>query len=217
MVTVRVMVKTGLLVRADAKSGREPEVEALLRHALALVRKEPETTAWFGLRFGRSRFGLFEVFPAEQGRDAHMSGGVARVLSENAERLFSHVPKVEKVDVIADKLPSTAGGELLPKALLLQFRARHGHERDVERFLREARSIVEREPRTAAWFALKFENGAYGIFDVFPGHRGRIAHLTGRVPRRLAMHALSLFGGVPELKLPSVLGEKMPGQSAFAS
>lgn len=211
------MVKSGLFVRAEAKPGKEPEVEALLRHALALARQEPETTAWFGLRFGRSEFGIFDVFPAEQGRDAHLGGPVARVLMESAERLFAHVPRVEKLDVIADKLPSTAGDELLPKALLLTFRARHGHERDVERFLRDAEGIVRAEPRTAAWFAIRFESGVYGIFDAFPDNRGRLAHLAGRVPRRLATHAFSLLGSVPAMKMPAILGDKMPGQSAFAA
>ncbi len=211
------MVKSGLLLRAEAKPGKEPEVEALLRHALALARQEPETTAWFGLRFGRSRFGIFDVFPAEQGRDAHLAGPVARVLTENAERLFAHVPKVEKLDVIADKLPSTVGDEPLPKAILLTFRPRHGHERDVERFLRDAQTVAEDEPRTAVWFAMRFESGVYGIFDAFSDNRGRIAHLAGRIPRRLATHALSLLGSVPVMKMPVVLGDKMPGQSAFAA
>lgn len=211
------MVKSGLLVRVEAKPGKEAEVQALLHHALALARQEPETTAWFGLRFGRSRFGIFDVFPAEQGRQAHLSGPVARALMDNAERLFAHVPKVEKLDVIADKLPSTVGDELLPKALLLTFRAKHGHERDVEQFLRDAQTIVQEEPRTAVWFAIRFESGVYGIFDAFADNRGRLAHLAGRVPRRLASHALSLLGGMPEMKMPAVLGDKMPGQSAFAA
>lgn len=207
------MVKSGLLVRVEAKPGKEADVHALLRHALALVRAEPETTAWFGLRFGRSRFGIFDVFPAEDGREAHLGGPVARVLMENAERLFAHVPKVQKLDVIADKLPSTVGDEPLPKAVLLTFRAKHGHERDVEQFLRQAQTIVEQEPRTAAWFAIRFENGLYGIFDAFPDNRGRLLHLAGRIPRRLAAHALSLLGSVPDMKLPAVVGDKMPGHA----
>ena len=36
---------------------------------------------------------------------AHLDGKVAAALMEKAPELFSEAPKVEKVDVLADKLP----------------------------------------------------------------------------------------------------------------
>lgn len=54
------------------------------------------------------------------------------------------------------------------KGLLMTFAPKAGHESDVEQFLRGGREIVEEEDGTLAWFALKFEDGRYGIFDVFP-------------------------------------------------
>ena len=87
--------------------------------------------------------------------------------------------------MLADKLPGTSSGEPVAKALLLSFKARAGHESQVAQFLRDAQALVEQEPRTVAWFAIRFDDGHFGIFDVFPDNSGRFAHLTGHVPREL--------------------------------
>jgi quinol monooxygenase YgiN len=60
---------------------------------------------WFGIRLGPSTFGIFDAFPNEAGRQAHLSGKVAAALMEKAGELFSAPPSIEKVDVIAAKLP----------------------------------------------------------------------------------------------------------------
>ncbi|HEY0762613.1 MAG TPA: antibiotic biosynthesis monooxygenase [Pyrinomonadaceae bacterium] len=99
------MVSKGLLVRLVAKSGKEAEVEAFLRSAVPLVQAEDATTAWFAIRFSESEFGIFDVFPDDAGRDAHLSGAVAKALMENASTLLAQAPSIEKIDVLADKLP----------------------------------------------------------------------------------------------------------------
>lgn len=99
------MVTVGLLVRLKAKDGKEAEVEDFLNSGLSLVEEEPDTTAWFAIRMGRSTFGIFDVFPDESGRDAHLSGKVAAALMEKAPELFEQAPVIEKVDVLAAKLP----------------------------------------------------------------------------------------------------------------
>ena len=72
---------------------------------LPLVMEKPATTAWFGIRLGPSTFGIFDAFPDEAGRQAHLSGKVAAALMANAGELFSKPPSIEKVDVLAAKLP----------------------------------------------------------------------------------------------------------------
>ena len=99
------MVKVALLVRLEAKPGKEAEVESFLRQGLAVVQQEPATTAWFALRLGPSTFGIFDAFPDEPGRQAHLSGKVAAALMARAAELFSQPPLIEKVDVLAAKLP----------------------------------------------------------------------------------------------------------------
>ncbi|MDD2541755.1 MAG: antibiotic biosynthesis monooxygenase [Desulfuromonadaceae bacterium] len=100
------MVKTGLFVRLEAKPGKENDVEEFLRGGLAVVLQEPATIAWFALRLGPSSFGIFDAFPDETGRQAHLSGQVAAALMAKAPELLSQPPVIEKVDVLAVKLPS---------------------------------------------------------------------------------------------------------------
>ncbi|HUE15636.1 MAG TPA: antibiotic biosynthesis monooxygenase [Planctomycetaceae bacterium] len=99
------MVNVALFVQLEAKPGKEADVESFLRGGLSVVQKEPATTAWFALRLGPSTFGIFDAFPDEAGRKAHLSGELARALKEKAAQLFVQPPTIEKVDVLAAKLP----------------------------------------------------------------------------------------------------------------
>ena len=98
-------VTVGLWVRLEAKPGKEGDVEAILNSGRALVEDERETIAWFAVRLSSTTFAIFDAFPSETGRDAHLSGRVAAALMENAGELLTQAPAIEKVDVIASKLP----------------------------------------------------------------------------------------------------------------
>src|SRR5258705_7620771 len=100
------MVTVALWVRLEAKPGREADVDAFLRGGLALVQDEPATIAWFAVRLAPSTFGIFDAFPDEAGRNAHLSGRVAAALGEHASALRPQPPSIEKVDVLAAKLPA---------------------------------------------------------------------------------------------------------------
>jgi len=97
-------VTKGLLVRIEANPGREADVEAFLNSGLDLVMEEPATTAWFAIQLGPSTYGIFDAFPDDSGRDAHLNGKVAAALKENAGELYGE-PTLEKADVLASKLP----------------------------------------------------------------------------------------------------------------
>lgn len=99
------MVTVALLVRLEAKPGKESEVEAFLNSGLSVVEEEPETTAWFAIRMGPSTFGIFDAFPDDSGRQAHLTGRVAAALMAKAPELLAQPPSIEKVDVLAAKLP----------------------------------------------------------------------------------------------------------------
>lgn len=99
------MVNVALLVRLEAKPGKEADVEEFLRSGLPLVQEEPATIAWFGIRIGPSTFGIFDAFPDEAGRQAHLAGKVAAALMAKAPELFAQPPVIETVDVLAAKLP----------------------------------------------------------------------------------------------------------------
>jgi quinol monooxygenase YgiN len=99
------MVKVGLLVRIEAKPGKEAEVAQFLAGALPLAERERETIAWFALRLGPTTFGIFDAFPGEAGRRAHLEGPIAAALMAKAGELLAQAPKIEQVDLLAAKLP----------------------------------------------------------------------------------------------------------------
>jgi quinol monooxygenase YgiN len=98
------MVKTALYVQLEAKPGKEAEVSAFLKGGLALAQAEPATTAWFALQMGPTTFGIFDAFPDEAGRNAHLNGPIAAALMAKAGELLAKPPMIAKVDVLAAKL-----------------------------------------------------------------------------------------------------------------
>lgn len=95
----------GLLVTMHAKPGKEREVEQFLDAGLPLVNEEAATLAWFAVRLEGSRYGIFDVFADEAGRNAHLNGKVAAALISQAPDLFTGAPDIQRVDVLAAKLP----------------------------------------------------------------------------------------------------------------
>jgi quinol monooxygenase YgiN len=97
------MVKLALLVRLEAKPGKEKELEDLLTSALSLAQNEPGTIHWFALRIGPSTFGIFDSFEKQEGREAHLNGPIAAALVARAPELLSKPPVIEQVDLLAVK------------------------------------------------------------------------------------------------------------------
>ena len=99
------MVTKGLMVRLEAKAGKEDDLASFLVNALPLVQDETETVAWLALRVSATSFAIVDVFPDEAGREAHLGGAVAAALGERASELLADPPRIEQVDVLAAKLP----------------------------------------------------------------------------------------------------------------
>jgi quinol monooxygenase YgiN len=97
------MVKLALLVRLEAKPGKEEEVAEFLRSALPLAQGEPGTISWFAFRIGTSTFGIFDTFNDEAGRQAHLSGPIAAALMAKAPELLAKPPIIEELDLLAGK------------------------------------------------------------------------------------------------------------------
>ena len=98
------MLTKALLVRLEALPGKEEELADFLKQARAIVMDEPGTVAWFAIRFGPSTFGVYDVFPDDEARDAHLAGGVGQALGPNTGVLFTE-PQIERIDILADKVP----------------------------------------------------------------------------------------------------------------
>lgn len=94
--------------------------------------------------------------------------------------------------------------------LMVQLEAQPGMEDEVERFFRQALAIVEGEPSTIAWFALRLGPSTFGIFDAFRDDAGRQAHLLGRVASALIAKAPDLFTRPPSIDMVEVVAAKLP-------
>lgn len=97
------MAKFALYVPLKAKPGKESEIEAFLKQGAEMAEKESGTISWFGLKEGEGRYAVFDTFDDAQGRDAHLSGDIAKALMAKASELFSEPPQIHKIDVLATK------------------------------------------------------------------------------------------------------------------
>ena len=95
--------------------------------------------------------------------------------------------------------------------LLATLRAKPGKEAELASFLESALPLAEAESETVAWFAIKIDDGTYGIFDVFDGPAGRQAHLDGAIAAALMEKADELLSSPPDIKPIDVLAAKLSG------
>jgi quinol monooxygenase YgiN len=95
------MEAIGLLVTLEARAGKEADAEAFLRAAQPLALNEQATLKWYAIKIGPRRFGIFDTFANEAGRNAHLTGDIAKALGERASELFEVPPQVDKMEVLA--------------------------------------------------------------------------------------------------------------------
>ena len=99
------MPNVALWVQLEAKKGKEAEVEKFLRDGLPIVTNEPGTITWYALKLSPSSYGIFDTFHDSKGREAHLAGEVAKALKEKASELFAKPPTIERIDILAAKMP----------------------------------------------------------------------------------------------------------------
>jgi quinol monooxygenase YgiN len=99
------------------------------------------------------------------------------------------------------------------KALFVRLTAQHGKGADVETFLRDGLAAVMEEPGTTTWYAVRFGDHDFAIFDTFPGNAARLEHLAGKVGRALIAQTPALLDGLPMIEHAQVLAYKLPGDS----
>src|ERR1700692_4521659 len=96
------MEAIGLLVTLEARPGKEADAEAFLKSAQPLALDEKATLKWYAIKLGPGKFGIFDTFANEAGRNAHLTGEIAKALTARASELFAVPPQVEKVEVLAN-------------------------------------------------------------------------------------------------------------------
>jgi len=93
-------------------------------------------------------------------------------------------------------------------AILAHLEAKPGKEDEVAAFLEGALPLVEEEPGTLTWYAVRFGPTLFGIFDTFDDESGRHAHLNGKVAAALMANASELFSSPPNIQQIDVLAQK---------
>jgi quinol monooxygenase YgiN len=99
------METVALWVQLEAKKGRETEIETLLRESLTVANRESGTVSWYALKLGPTSYGIFDTFQTNKEREAHLAGEIAKMLQEKAADLFSKPPTIERMEILASKLP----------------------------------------------------------------------------------------------------------------
>lgn len=97
------MESVSILAIFEAKAGKEADLEAFLKSALPLAEQEEQTLAWYALKLGPGRFGIFDTFADDGGRKAHLAGEIARGLFARADELLAKPPQIEMPEILAAK------------------------------------------------------------------------------------------------------------------
>lgn len=95
--------KIGFLARIVAKPGKEQAVADFLTSALPLADAEPDTVTWYAIQIDSNTFGIFDTFPHEEGRQAHLNGPIAAALMAKADELFAEAPDIKPITILATK------------------------------------------------------------------------------------------------------------------
>jgi quinol monooxygenase YgiN len=95
------METIGLFVTLEARPGKEADAEAFLKSAQPLALNESGTLKWCAIKLGPRKFGIFDTFANEAGRNAHLTGEIAKALGARANELFATLPQIEKVEILA--------------------------------------------------------------------------------------------------------------------
>ncbi len=97
------MEKLAILALLETKPGKEQEAEDFLKSALPLAQGEAGTVKWYALKLGPSKFGIFDTFAEQSGREAHLAGDIAKALFAKAEDLFAKPPEIYTPDILVVK------------------------------------------------------------------------------------------------------------------
>jgi len=97
--------RVGLFVRLEAKPGKEKDLAAFLQKGLEMANAEATTPVWFAAQFGPGTFAIFDAFADDAGRQAHLSGPIAKALMANAPSLLASPPVIEPLEILGAKLP----------------------------------------------------------------------------------------------------------------
>jgi len=97
------MSRVAIWAQLEAKPGKERELEEFLKSAQPLAERERETVSWYAIKMGPGKYGIFDTFADENGRNAHLNGEIAKALFAKATDLLATPPEISKPEVLTVK------------------------------------------------------------------------------------------------------------------
>jgi len=97
------MARVSIWAQLEAKLGKEKELEEFLKSAQPLAEREPGTISWYAIKMGPGKYGIFDTFADDNGRNAHLNGEIAKALFAKAKELLAQPPKIDKPEILAVK------------------------------------------------------------------------------------------------------------------
>ena len=97
------MGKLAIWAQLESKPGKEKELEEFLKSAQPLAEREPGTITWYAIKMGPGKYGIFDTFADESGRNAHLNGEIAKALFAKAKDLLAKAPQIDKPEILASK------------------------------------------------------------------------------------------------------------------
>jgi hypothetical protein len=94
------MPACAVLIRFDARTGKEAEVEGLLRSLEPPGGSDASPRCWFALRMAPEIFGFFATFETDALRQVFLSG-LAQGWNDRTSELLSRPPVTEQVEIVA--------------------------------------------------------------------------------------------------------------------
>ncbi len=96
-------VTVGILALLEAKPDKAQELTEFLKQGRELALAEPQTVTWYAFKLDDVTYGIFDTFEAEDGREAHLGGEVAKALMAAAPELLAKDPDIRPVEIVAVK------------------------------------------------------------------------------------------------------------------
>ena len=95
--------RLALLAQLEADPGAGSRLAAVLESARALAVAESGTVSWYAFRISETRFGIFDTFETDEGRQAHLNGEIPAALAQVADGLLAAAPDIQPVEIVAVK------------------------------------------------------------------------------------------------------------------
>ena len=88
-----------------AKEEKVSNVENCLLEGKKLVDDKPETVSWHAIQPGNNTYAIFDTFPGNDRRDAHLNAKAAAALVENAPEILEgfSAETIQKINILASK------------------------------------------------------------------------------------------------------------------